>query len=194
MRRALALLLVLALPPAALADASPAPPPSLYALQAPLVAQDGRATTLDRHRGHPTVVSMFYAQCPNVCPTLIARLRHLERGLPAASRARLRVLLVSVDPERDTPEALRAIAARHGVDGARWTFARAAPEDVRKIAAALNLRYRALPGGEFNHATVLTLVDGEGRILAKTSTLAGEAPEFAAALAAATGAPAPGDR
>lgn len=153
------------------ATAAEIPDTSVYQLHAQLTDQDGRATTLDVHRGRPTLVTMFYASCPNVCPMLIASMRRMEQQLPPDSRERLRVLLVSLDPERDTPAALKVLAERYRVDAHRWTFARAQDGDVRKLAAVLGIRYRKLPDGEFNHSTVITLLDASGRIVTTTSKL-----------------------
>jgi protein SCO1/2 len=104
---------------------------------------------LDVDRGHPVLIAMFYGSCPSACPTLTADIKAIERRLDAAARADLRVLLVSFDLARDTPDALARLVARHGVDPARWTFA-AAPE------------YRRLPGGELSHSAVISLLDRDG--------------------------------
>jgi protein SCO1/2 len=162
------------------------PGDSLYQLAMPLTDQAGKATTLAAQRDAPVLVTMFYGSCPHVCPMLISTIQRYELGLPEKNRGRLRVLLVSLDPERDTPAKLAEIAQRHRVDLARWTFARAEPADVRRLAAALNIQYRQLPDGEFNHSTVITLLDGDGRIVKQTSSLLRLEPEFAAAVEKAT--------
>lgn len=149
----------------------PLPPQSLYRLTIPLVRQDGTPATLELHRGSPVLISMFYASCPHACPLLINGMRRMEQQLPAASRDRLKVLLVSIDPDKDTPEKLAELAARHRVDAARWTFARVSSDDVRKLAAALGIRYRKLPDGEFNHSTVVSLLDENGQIVQRTSEI-----------------------
>ena len=84
---------------------------------AELTDQDGKAHGLDVYRGHPVLVTMFYGSCPAACPLIIDTLRAIEKDLTPAQRADLRVLMISIDPERDTPEALkaarRAAAHRH---------------------------------------------------------------------------------
>lgn len=182
MIRALALLFAALALPVAAAE------PSLYALQAPLVDQAGRAITFDAARGHPVLVGMFYAECSSACPVLISRTRMLEKKLAPAARARLRVLLISMNPDHDTPAVLTELAATHKADLARWTFAAPQDKDVRKIAALLGIQYRQLPEGGFNHSVALTLLDGEGRTLARTERPGTDAA-FDAALRAATQAP-----
>ena len=183
--RALLLALALASPAAMAADV---PADSLYQLQVPLTDSSGKPGTLDRYAGGPVLVTMFYGSCPHVCPMLIATIQRLERELPEANRGRLRVLMVSFDSKRDTPAKLTEVAQRHRVDLARWTLARADADDVRRLAAALNIQYRQLPDGEFSHATVITLLDPQGRLQKQTASLLRLDPEFAAALKAATAA------
>lgn len=144
---------------------------SLYQLKTPLTAQDGRAISLDEYRGHPVLVTMFYASCQATCPLIIDTLRAVEKALPADRQKNLRVLLVSIDPEHDTPQALAATARERRIDTTRWTLAHADERTVRQIAAALNVQYRKLPDGQFSHATQISVLDSEGRILAQSDQL-----------------------
>ncbi len=149
------------------------PETSIYHLDVKLTDQHGIARSLDVFRGHPVIISMFYATCPNVCPVLISTIQMMERKLPADELAKLRVILVSVDPETDTPEILSRVAAKHHIELDRWMLARATPQDVRKIAAVLSVKYRKLPDGEFSHTSVLTLVDSEGVVRAQSAKIPG---------------------
>lgn len=170
--------------------ASP-PGDSVYQLRIALTDQSGAAAGLDRYRGQPVLISMFYGSCPHVCPMLIATMQRYERELPEVQRGRLRVLMVSLDPARDTPAKLTEVAQRHRLDLGRWTLARTDALSVRKLAAVLNIQYRQLPDGEFSHATVITLLDPDGRMLRQTSSMLRPDPEFAGALKAATALAAP---
>lgn len=141
--------------------------PSIYPLAVSLHDERGAAIGLDVYRGHPVVVSMFYGSCPVACPLIVSHVKEVESRLPAAARADLRVLLVSFDPARDTPAALSAIAKTRGLDLSRWTLATGSDDDVRQVAAVLGVSYRALPGGAFSHDSVITVLDREGRPLAR---------------------------
>jgi len=162
------------------------PGDSVYQLQAQLEDQAGAKVGLDCYRGQPVVISMFYGSCPHVCPMLISTIQRYERELPEAQRGQLRVLMVSIDPKRDNPAHLAEVAARHRVDASRWTLARTDAASVRKLAAVLNIQYRELPDGEFNHSTVITVLDREGRPVRATSSMLRPDAEFSAALKAAT--------
>lgn len=171
--------------PQAASMLEPMPADSLYALGTALVDQHGREISLDVHRGHPVVISMFYASCPTACPMLIGDVKALEDSLDAAQRADLRVLLVSLDPARDTPERFAEVVEEHALDDTRWTLARVAPNDVRAVAAALGIRYRLAGDGEMNHSSILTLLDVQGRPLTRIEGLRRDAAPLREALARA---------
>jgi protein SCO1/2 len=172
-------------------DAVPAslPGDSVYQLDLALVDQDARHLSFAGLRGKPRVVSMFYASCPYMCPLIIDTLRLTEGQLDARQRERLEVLMVSFDSARDDPATLKALATKRRIDTGRWTLARAEPADVRKLAAILGIRYRALDDGEFSHGSVLILLDADGRIVARSDTMGKVDPAFVAAIAAVMGKP-----
>jgi protein SCO1 len=154
----------------------PLPADSIYQLEIPLTNQDGKPANLIDHRGKPLLISMFYTGCQFVCPRIIDALKKTEGALTPAERKNTAVLMVTFDPGHDDIAALKAVTVERNLDGAQWTLARTDDRNVRKLAAALGIHYRALPSGDFNHTSVLILLDGEGRIVAKTSTI-GEADE-----------------
>lgn len=147
------------------------PPNSLYQLDADLVDQAGHERGLDMYRGSPVLITMFYGSCQATCPMIIDTLRSTERGLSAEQRQNLRVLLISFDPERDTPQALAKIAATRRIDTSRWTLATADADTVRDIAALLDVQYRKLPSGEFSHAAVITVLSPDGEVEARSLKL-----------------------
>lgn len=149
-------------------------PGSLYALDLDLVDDAGATRGLDLDRGRPTLLSMFYTSCPMACPLLIQEIQGLEAELSPLAREHSRVLLVSMDPEHDHPAALAKVRQDHGLD-ARWSLGTPPADRVREVAALLGIRYRPLPEGGFAHTSVLTLVDGQGRVVARSEGMAGRA-------------------
>lgn len=154
------------------------PADSVYQLALTLTDQQGRALALAAGRGHPVLVSMFYTSCQFVCPMLVEALRATEAQLSAAERARVTVLMVTIDPEHDSVAVLERTARQRELDTGRWSLARTDAASVRKLAAVLGIQYRALANGEFNHSTALILLDGEGRIAARTAQLGNADPAF----------------
>lgn len=184
MKTRIALAACLALLAAATHAAEPAQrAASLYQMQERLTSQDGVAIGLDVYRGQRVLVTMFYGSCPASCPLIINTLRALEREAGADAQRDLRVLLISFDSVRDTPEALRQLANSRRIDTRRWTLAHADAAAARRIAAALGVQYRQLPNGEFSHANVISVLSAEGEILAQSTELGSKDPVILSALA-----------
>ena len=162
---------------------------SIYQLPVALTDQHNQAVKLDRWAGHPVVITLIYTGCTAACPLTIAALQGIDAALTPATRAETRYLLVSMDPEHDTPEALAALAVEHHLDD-RWSLVRADEAGVRQIAAVLGVRYRKLDDGSFNHSTVLTLLDGQGAVQARIDGL-GEPHDALVARANALVSPPP---
>lgn len=176
MKVLLMFLMVLAthgVPAGAAPDLAPLPGNSVYQSQAQLTDAKSRQFAWASKRGQVQIVSMFYTSCKFVCPMLIEGGKAIDQQLTADERARVGVTLISLDPKRDTPAALARTERERTVDSARWTLARPEPKDVRSIAGLLGVRYRALADGEFNHTTVLVLLDVEGRVMARTENIGG---------------------
>jgi len=166
----------------ALPEAPPPPPgDSVYQLDAKLVDQDGHPFALSSLQGGPVLASMFYASCDMVCPMIFETLHATLGALPAAERAKVRVLMVSIDPERDSIAVLKKTAQTRNCD-AQWTLARADDATTRKVAAVLGIQYRKLADGEFNHSTTLDLLDRQGRIVARSGKLGPADPDLVAAV------------
>lgn len=156
-------------------DAAPAPAhagtgPSLYELAIPLASASGARIALDVDRGHPTLISMFYGSCTAACPLLIRTIGTTLDQLSPAVRGDVRVVLVSFDAARDTPERLRELVQMHHLDE-RWTLAAASDADARTLAAVLGVRYRAVAGGQFFHTSAIVALDRDGRAMARMDGL-----------------------
>jgi protein SCO1/2 len=72
-----------------------------------LIDQDGKAFSTDSLRGRWHLLFFGFTACPDVCPTTLSDMRRLFERLQPEIREQLQLVLVSADPARDTPEALR---------------------------------------------------------------------------------------
>lgn len=158
------------------------PGDSLYQLAEPWTNQDKVKQPLAHWRGGPVALAMIFTRCQYSCPLIIQDLERLDAGLTAEERAKMRIILVSLDPAHDTPEVLKAFAAKRGIDLKRWTLLHGPEPQVRALSVALSMRYKATGKGEFSHGSGLTLLDGEGRIIY-------QGKDRAAAIKAVRGAP-----
>lgn len=153
---------------------------SIYQLTGAFQDQTGKTVRLSVGRGHPVLMSMFYASCTDTCPLLIAELHRIEASLSPASRADVRVLLVSLDPARDTPAALRKLAESHGVDSTRWQFLTGPDDAVREVAAVLGVKFRRLSTGVINHSSVIAVLDRRGVIKSRSDGITPGDPKLMA--------------
>ncbi len=154
------------------------PTDSIYQLPVPLTDQDGRHTTLSAWRGQPVLISMFYTSCEFVCPRIVEAMKLTGKDLTARGNKSLPALLVTFDPDRDDIKTLKKVAEDRNLASPLWTLARTDARNARKLAALLGIQYKQLPSGDFNHTSVLILLDGEGRILGRTSTIGAVDPAF----------------
>ena len=164
------------------------PGDSIYQLPLPLTDNNGQTRDWRTLRGKPHLVSMFYTSCQYICPLIVESGKAVERQLTPAQQKKLGVVLISMDPARDDPAALKKVAEQRKLDTTRWTLASPPAGEVRAVAGVLGIRYRLLADGEFNHSSALILVDANGRILARTEKIGSKPdPEFVAAVRKAVG-------
>jgi protein SCO1/2 len=146
-----------------------------------LVDQRATPVTAESLRGRWWLVFFGFTQCPDVCPTTLATLaRTRDAVADLAPAARPRVLLISVDPERDTPERLAAYVQHFDPD---FVGATGSPEDISQAARLFGVPFAkvALPGGghTFDHGAGVFILDPNAAIVAYSS-----APHDAVVLAA----------
>jgi len=129
-----------------------------------LVDQDGNALGPGFFKGHWTLVFFGFTQCPDICPTTLATLAQTVRqlaDLPAGQRPR--VLLVSLDPERDTPDILAPYVRFFDPS---FLGARGSLESTAAAASAFNLPYAKVPlpdgGYTLDHGSGIFIVGPSG--------------------------------
>jgi len=127
-----------------------------------LMGADGRRHRLADYRGKAVMVFFGFTQCPDVCPTAMARAVEI-RGKLGADAARLQVIFITVDPERDTPEVLQAYV--RAFDPAFLGLYGTAGE-TRQTAQAFRVYYQKVPTGSsytMDHTALSYVYDTQGR-------------------------------
>jgi protein SCO1/2 len=130
---------------------------SIYELGSAWRDQTGHTRTLDSFRGRPQLVAMVYTHCSTSCPITIDQMKRIAQAVPE-----LGLVLVSLDPQRDSTVQLAEYAHTRGLDPSRWTLLTGRSDDVRELAALLGIRYRRLSPEELAHSNTLTLLDASG--------------------------------
>jgi len=126
--------------------------------------QHGRPVALDQLKGAWSLVFFGYTYCPDICPTTLAQLRQIKRQLPQRTVDRLRIVLVSVDPARDTTAQLKQYLAYFDKD---FLGVRGSIEDTRTLSNALSIPFvpadTRTPGYTVDHSGNLAIIGPDGR-------------------------------
>ena len=151
-----------------------------YAKELSLTDADGKPRTLADFKGKVTVVFFGYTQCPDVCPATLAELAAARKML-GADGARVQGVFVTIDPERDRPEVIKAYVSSFGDD---LVALRGSPEETRAAAKSFKIFFNKVPGkteGSYtmDHTAGSYVFDAQGRV--RLFTRYGVGPEALAA-------------
>jgi protein SCO1/2 len=136
-----------------------------YAQGWSLSDQDGQVRTLKDFSGKVVVVFFGFTQCPDVCPTALQEIAEAKQLLGADS-GKLQGIFITIDPERDTPELLKAYVANFGSD---FVALRPSPEQLPKVTKDFKIYYKKVEGKtptsySMDHSAGSFTFDPQGRI------------------------------
>lgn len=136
-----------------------------FARQLALPDTDGTPRTLADWKGKVAVVFFGYTQCPDVCPATMVEIAEARKAL-GADGDKLQAIFVTVDPERDTPEILKAYMANFGPNAIGL---RGSPEQLAAAAKEFKVIYAKVPGktaGSYtmDHSAAAFVFDPQGRV------------------------------
>lgn len=136
-----------------------------YAQDFLLLDHHGQTRRLADFRGKAVVLFFGYLQCPNYCPTTLTRLAEVMQLMGSDAR-RVQVLFVTVDPERDTPQALREYVGNFDPS---FLGLYTTPQATPQLALDFRVYYRKVPGADrknyhIDHAVFSYAYDPAGRL------------------------------
>ena len=136
-----------------------------YARELNLTDADGKPRRLSDFKGKVTVVFFGFTQCPDVCPTTLVELAQVKKAL-GADGDRVQGVFVTVDPERDTAEVLKAYVG--GFD-AGFVALRGTPEETQTAAKNFKVFFQKVPGKTptsytVDHTAGSYIFDPQGRV------------------------------
>jgi protein SCO1 len=134
------------------------------------IESDGRRITLAELKGKVWLVNFIYTNCPDTCPIQSAQMREIQEDFKKEKD--LRLVSITVDPERDTPKVLTEYAKRFSADPARWFFLTGKKETIYKFAqegfhlGAIEIPHEKKPesGATHTHSPRFVLVDRDAQI------------------------------
>jgi protein SCO1/2 len=132
---------------------------------APLTDTDGKPRSIRDFAGKVVVVFFGYTQCPDVCPTTLTEIAEAKKLL-GPDGAKVQGVLITVDPERDTPEVLKAYVGNFGAD---FVALRGSAEQTAAVAKDYKVYYKKsegkTPGSYFmDHSAASYVYDTQGRL------------------------------
>ncbi len=130
-----------------------------------LTDQNGNTVTEAALQGHPSVMYFGYTYCPDVCPTTLADLTQWMSDL-GAQADKLKVYFVTVDPERDTEEAM---ASYMQAFDPRFIALTGTPSQIDKIVKAYHIYAHKVPGKDgsytMDHTATVFLLDSKAQLV-----------------------------
>ncbi len=127
--------------------------------------QNGRERTLADFKGKVTVIFFGYTQCPDVCPTTLAEIAQAKKAL-GPDGERVQGVFITVDPERDTPEVLKAYLSSFDPS---FVALHGTPEQIAAVAKEFKVFYAKVPGkteGSYtmDHSAGAYVLDANGKL------------------------------
>jgi cytochrome oxidase Cu insertion factor (SCO1/SenC/PrrC family) len=134
-----------------------------------LVDQHGNSFDLENVRGRPVLVTFAFAHCETVCPLVVSHALKAQEALRGTPEVPL-VVIVTLDPWRDTPARLASMAAAWRVPASDAWILSGAVDDVEKTLDAWHIpRQRDTNNGDITHPAAVYIVDREGRLAFATT-------------------------
>lgn len=134
-----------------------------------LIDHDGQPFSLTSQRGKVVLVFFGYTFCPDACPTTLSKLSSVYRKL-GDDASKVKTLYITVDPERDTPDVLKADLGNFRIDAIGLTGAKAEIDTVvQQYGAAYEIVQTPDSAAKYtvSHTTTLYALDPKGRIRTK---------------------------
>lgn len=151
---------------------APLPDNSVYHLQGNWQDQNGGEFSLLSLRGRPQVLALIYGGCQGACPRIIEEIRQVESTVAHQHPGQAGFVLVTMDPEVDSPERLQALAKEYSL-GPQWTLLRGSPGQVRELAALLGVKYRKISETDYAHSNTISVLSTSGVVLHQKADLGG---------------------
>lgn len=145
-----------------------------------LTERSGRMVTRDDLKGKVWVAGFVFTRCSGPCPAVSATMARLQKELKLAEADDLRLVTFTIDPDRDSPDELKAYAKNWQADPDRWLFLTGSEPQIHSLLiegfkAAVVRTQSKKEGEEFDHSTRLAVVDRQGIIRAYFDGLPGKA-------------------
>jgi protein SCO1 len=132
-----------------------------------LTDQSEKSFTIAESKGKVVLISFVFTTCNGSCPATTHRMAAIQQELKRLSlwkAQEVQFLSITLDPERDTPEALRKYMKLYDIEGTGWSFLTGQPGTVSKTIADWDMWVKAAANGQLDHPSRIFLLDRRLRI------------------------------
>jgi protein SCO1/2 len=137
--------------------------------------------------GKIQVVAFIYTYCEHSCPVILSTLKRIDKKLSGEQKQQLNFLLISLDPDRDTPDILNAYMNKNNLAQTRWRLLHGNADDVLELAALFGVRYKPMDANnDIAHSNMITILDRQGVIDYQMQGISDDLSESLAAINALT--------
>lgn len=139
-------------------------PNSIFNLESTWEKNDGSKIKLKDLKGKVLTMVMIYTSCRTACPKLTQDMKQIEKQVGKGESDDLNYVLISIDPEHDTPEKMRAFMKNNGIEGKQWTFIRSSQDNTRELANVLAMKYKKISPIDFSHSNIISVFSKSGEL------------------------------
>lgn len=141
------------------------PSDSIFHLTTEWQNQHGDNLTLNDLRGKTLVVVMVYTSCQVACPILLADMKKIEKQINKKHLDKTSLVLVTIDPEVDTPEVLYEFAKTRDLVEPHWVFLRSNTLATQELANVLSMKYKKISPIDFSHSNIISVFSPNGTLI-----------------------------
>ena len=138
---------------------------SIFNLTSKWNTEEGNKILLEDLKGKTLVMVMIYTSCKAACPRLVADMRNIASKVPKKYKKEVNYVLVSIDPETDTPKRLKEFAKENYMDGEEWFFLQGTKSSVREFANVLAVKYKQITPIDFSHSNIISVFNPNGELI-----------------------------
>lgn len=155
---------------------------SIFNLSSTWHTEENKTIQLSDLKGKVLVVVMIYTSCKAACPRLVADMIAIRNTVSSAVQHKVQYVLVSIDPDTDTPARLKAFAISKEMDGEEWTFLQGNDATVREFANVLSVKYKEIEPMDFSHSNIISVFTAGGDLIHQQEGLGVNNQETIAAI------------
>lgn len=152
-------------------------PESIFNLDSRWVKQNKDSISLKDLSNKVTIAAMVFTHCQSACPRIVADIQRIEKAFTKEELQHVQFLLISMDPENDTPEHFIEFGNEYKLND-NWICISSSEDATMELANVLNVRIKKLSDGSFDHSNTIHLIDGSGNIVYQQNGLAQEPTEI----------------